>query len=119
MAVPQPHILMCPPDFYGIHYEINPWMDMSRQTEHAVAVSQWHALHRHIINAGAKTSLLEPIEGLPDLVFTANAAMIYVRRADNPVRLSASTDKIVRPTAPTSPLHHRPESRKLLACFIG
>lgn len=107
MAVPQPHILMCPPDFYGIHYEINPWMDMSRQAEHAVAVSQWHALHRHIINAGAKTSLLEPIEGLPDLVFTANAAMIYARRADNPVRLSASTDKIVRPTALLSRFRHR------------
>ena len=27
--------------------------------------------------AGAKVSLLEPVEGLPDLVFTANAAMIY------------------------------------------
>ena len=31
MTRQQPHILMCPPDFYGIHYEINPWMDMSRQ----------------------------------------------------------------------------------------
>ena len=80
------HILMCPPDFYGIHYEINPWMDMSRQSDHAVAVSQWRALHDHIIACGAKVSLLTPIEGLPDLVFTANAAMIYQRRTDNPVR---------------------------------
>jgi N-dimethylarginine dimethylaminohydrolase len=77
----QPHILMCPPDFYGIHYEINPWMDMSRQSEHAVAVSQWQALYEHIIACGAKVSLLEPIEGLPDLVFTANAAMIYKNQA--------------------------------------
>jgi N-dimethylarginine dimethylaminohydrolase len=68
---------MCPPDFYGIHYEINPWMDMSRQAEHAVAVSQWQALHQNILDAGAKISLLEPINGLPDLVFTANAAMIF------------------------------------------
>ena len=45
---------MCPPDFYGIHYEINPWMDMSRQAEHAVAVEQWQALHRHIAEAGAQ-----------------------------------------------------------------
>jgi len=72
---------MCPPDFYGIHYEINPWMDMSRQAEHAVAVSQWHALHQNIIDAGAKTSLLEPVQGLPDLVFTANAAMVFKNRA--------------------------------------
>jgi N-dimethylarginine dimethylaminohydrolase len=68
---------MCPPDFYGIHYEINPWMDMSRQAEHAVAVEQWNALYRHIVDAGARVSLLEPVPGLPDLVFTANAAMIY------------------------------------------
>lgn len=74
---PQPHILMCPPDFYGIHYEINPWMEMSRQAEHAVAVEQWRALYEHILAAGARVSLLEPVQGLPDLVFTANAAMIY------------------------------------------
>jgi len=76
-----PHILMCPPDFYGIHYEINPWMDMSRQSVHAVAVEQWNALHEHIQRCGAKVSLLTPVEGLPDLVFTANAAMIYRKQA--------------------------------------
>jgi N-dimethylarginine dimethylaminohydrolase len=80
-AKSQPHILMCPPDFYGIHYEINPWMDMSRQADHSVAVEQWSALHREIQAAGAEVSLLTPVEGLPDLVFTANAAMIFERRA--------------------------------------
>jgi N-dimethylarginine dimethylaminohydrolase len=79
MVDTQPHILMCPPDFYGIHYEINPWMDMSRQADHAVAVSQWEGLYRAITEAGAQVSLLEPVRGLPDLVFTANAAMIYGR----------------------------------------
>jgi len=72
---------MCPPDFYGIHYEINPWMDMSRQADHAVAVEQWKSLHQRIEDAGARVSLLEPVPGLPDLVFTANAAMIYRRQA--------------------------------------
>ena len=79
--IAQPHILMCPPDHYGIQYEINPWMDMSRQAEHEVAVSQWHALHQNIVDAGAKTSLLKPVKGLPDLVFTANAAMIFRNKA--------------------------------------
>jgi N-dimethylarginine dimethylaminohydrolase len=72
---------MCPPDFYGIHYEINPWMDMSRQAEHALAVEQWSALFQHISAAGARVSLLEPVAGLPDLVFTANAAMIFGNQA--------------------------------------
>jgi N-dimethylarginine dimethylaminohydrolase len=72
---------MCPPDFYGIHYEINPWMDMSRQAEHAVAVEQWTGLYQHIRESGAEVSLVAPVPGLPDLVFTANAAMIYRRQA--------------------------------------
>jgi hypothetical protein len=24
---------MCPPDYYGIEYEINPWMSRSRQSD--------------------------------------------------------------------------------------
>jgi N-dimethylarginine dimethylaminohydrolase len=83
MIVPNaaPHILMCPPDFYGIEYEINPWMNRARQADHPTAVDQWRALHEHIEAAGAKVSLVEPIKGLPDLVFTANAAMVFGRRA--------------------------------------
>ena len=72
---------MCPPDFYGIHYEINPWMDISRQSEHAVAVEQWQSLRLHIENSGTRVSCLEPVTGLPDLVFTANAAMIFRQQA--------------------------------------
>lgn len=76
-----PHILMCPPDHYGIHYEINPWMNKERQADHAEATRQWKALHGLLLGAGAKVSLMQPIEGLPDLVFTANAALIYKQTA--------------------------------------
>jgi N-dimethylarginine dimethylaminohydrolase len=72
---------MCPPDYYGIHYEINPWMNTERQADHAEAVQQWNALRQAIEAAGAGVSLLDPVDGLPDLVFTANAAMIYGRQA--------------------------------------
>src|SRR5450755_2649389 len=77
----QPEILMCPPDHYGIYYEINPWMNTARQADHAVAVEQWNGLRQQIESAGAQVSLLEPVEGLPDLVFTANAALIFGQRA--------------------------------------
>jgi N-dimethylarginine dimethylaminohydrolase len=76
-----PQILMCPPDYYGIFYEINPWMNKARQADHAVAVEQWNGLRERIETAGAEVSLLAPVEGLPDLVFTANAAMIFGKRA--------------------------------------
>lgn len=77
----QPHILMCPPDFYGIEYEINPWMSRLRQSDRAAATRQWKALSALLERAGARISTLEPVDGLPDLVFTANAALIYGRRA--------------------------------------
>lgn len=77
----QPHILMCPPDYYGIRYEINPWMNTLRQVDHDAAVEQWKTLRGLIESCGARISLLEPVDGLPDLVFTANAAMIYGGRA--------------------------------------
>lgn len=77
----EPHILMCPPDYYGIEYEINPWMKTERQSDHPTAVTQWNSLREHIEAAGAKVSLLEPVKGLPDLVFTANAAMIFGKQA--------------------------------------
>ena len=34
----QPRILMCPPDYYGIEYEINAWMSRERQSDHAIAI---------------------------------------------------------------------------------
>lgn len=76
-----PHILMCPPDFYGIEYEINPWMDRTQQADRELACVQWRGLRDILQELGAKISTLTPIDGCPDLVFTANAALIYERRA--------------------------------------
>jgi N-dimethylarginine dimethylaminohydrolase len=73
----KPQILMCPPDFYGIEYEINPWMNRDRPADHALAVKQWTDLKLTLEDAGARISLQSPTPGLPDLVFTANAALIF------------------------------------------
>jgi len=72
---------MCPPDYYGIEYEINPWMSTERQVDHALAVQQWQSLRQILSAAGAKISEVPPVEGLPDLVFTANAAIIIGKQA--------------------------------------
>lgn len=74
-------ILMCPPDFYGIEYEINPWMQRSRQADRGEAVAQWRNLRATLEAAGATIETMSPVPNLPDLVFTANAAMIYGDRA--------------------------------------
>ncbi|QDT93039.1 N(G),N(G)-dimethylarginine dimethylaminohydrolase [Gimesia algae] len=68
---------MCPPDFYGIEYEINPWMSRSKQSDPALARQQWESLHQLLQKQNAKIELMTPVKGLPDLVFTANAGLIW------------------------------------------
>jgi N-dimethylarginine dimethylaminohydrolase len=73
----QPTILMCPPDFYGIEYEINPWMSRSTPNDPARSRVQWLGLHDLLITLGVDVRLMEPVKGLPDLVFTANAGLVW------------------------------------------
>jgi N-dimethylarginine dimethylaminohydrolase len=68
---------MCPPDYYGIEYEINPWMDRRVGSDPAKSRVQWTALRDTLIDLGAKVELLKPVKGLPDLVFTANAGLVF------------------------------------------
>ena len=81
MSTARPHILMCPPEHYGIEYEINPWMSRERGADHPLAAQQWTALFNLLTGLGAHVSLVTPAAGLPDLVFTANAALIHGQRA--------------------------------------
>jgi N-dimethylarginine dimethylaminohydrolase len=67
---------MCPPDFYGIEYEINPWMSRSRGAERDTAASQWEGLVSILRGLGVQVELMKPQQGLPDLVFTANAGVV-------------------------------------------
>ena len=84
-------ILMCPPDHYGIEYEINPWMSRSRASDEARAREQWHRLRGLLEQLGADLRLMPPEKGLPDLVFTANAGLVwhdtvYLSRFRHPAR---------------------------------
>lgn len=68
-------ILMCPPDFYGIHYEINPWMSLQVSVDHPAAVAQWNTLFSTLKSCGAELTCMPPQKGWPDLVFTANGGL--------------------------------------------
>jgi N-dimethylarginine dimethylaminohydrolase len=57
-------------------YEINPWMRREIQSDPERSHDQWHALVETIKGAGAIVEFQEPVEGLPDLVFTANAGIV-------------------------------------------
>lgn len=75
-------LLVCPPDFFGIEYEINPWMRLSNRVDHERAVSQWRTLMEIFEqDLGVVLERMPPIPGLPDLVFTANAGLVVGRTA--------------------------------------
>jgi len=77
--------LMCRPEHFAVSYVINPWMDpqgwASDQRAHVAACRQWTALHNELIALGASVELVPPVRQLPDLVFTANAAVVLDRQA--------------------------------------
>ncbi|GAC1470251.1 MAG: hypothetical protein NVSMB9_15170 [Isosphaeraceae bacterium] len=91
-----PRILMCAPDYFGIEYEINPWMNRLVGTDPSLSLNQWKTLRDLLLSLGVQIETLDPIPGLPDLVFTANAGLVYgnrflvsrfrhgVRRAESP-----------------------------------
>jgi N-dimethylarginine dimethylaminohydrolase len=73
----RPRFLVCPPTYYDVHYCINPWMqNQLHRVNHVRAAQQWLAL-RSTLARHADVVELEPVHGLPDMVFTANAGFVY------------------------------------------
>lgn len=68
--------LMCPPQHFGVLYEINPWMHREVAVAADAAVEQWHRLVDNLRGAGATVEVMEPRAEVPDLVFTANAGLV-------------------------------------------
>ncbi len=69
--------LMCEPKFFDVCYVINPWMEGNLgKVNKALARQQWQNLHG-IVTKLASVCLIEPVVGLPDMVFTANAGLVH------------------------------------------
>jgi N-dimethylarginine dimethylaminohydrolase len=70
------HFLVCPPSHFGVLYEINPWMHREVKVDADRAHEQWDHIVAGLEAAGATTRTMDPVAGLPDLVFTANAGLV-------------------------------------------
>jgi len=70
-------ILMCAPKYFKVSYEINPWMKKTVPVDGKQAWQQWNHLRSTLEKCGATITLVEPVDGLPDMVFTANAGMHF------------------------------------------
>ena len=74
-------ILMCPPDHFSVEYVINPWMAGNEGAMNPdLAHRQWTNL-RDTLAEHADIVLIEPQPDLPDMVFTANAGVVYGNKA--------------------------------------
>ena len=66
--------LMCAPEHFVVRYAINPWMDVDTPVDTDLAGKQWEVLRETLVGLGHTIHTLEPLVGLPDMVYAANGA---------------------------------------------
>jgi N-dimethylarginine dimethylaminohydrolase len=75
------HMLVCPPTWFTVDYEINPWMHKDDQVDPAIAMRQFRKLVALYRRLGCTIATIPPAKGLPDMVFTANGAVVRGKTA--------------------------------------
>lgn len=70
------HYVMTPPAFFTVEYAINPWMDPTTVVDTARALAQWETLLRIYTGLGHTVEVVDPVAGLPDMVYAANGGLI-------------------------------------------
>ncbi|WP_454129277.1 dimethylargininase [Microbacterium aurum] len=73
--------LMCRPEHFTVSYRINPWMEPAKPTDTAKALAQWQTLYDTYVALGHEVELIDPVPGLPDMVYTANGGFVIDGRA--------------------------------------
>jgi N-dimethylarginine dimethylaminohydrolase len=69
-------VVMCAPRHFAIDYRINPWMTPGTPVSTATALAQWQAIVDRYAGFGWDVQHVEPVPGLPDMVFAANAGFV-------------------------------------------
>ena len=75
VATPRSY-LMCPPEYFAVSYAINPWMRTGYPVDPGLAMRQWAGLRATYESLGHSVSTIDPVAGLPDMVFAANGATV-------------------------------------------
>ncbi len=75
VAIPRTY-LMCPPAHFAVTYAINPWMRPDQPADAGLAMRQWERLRQAYLRLGHTVHTIEPLPGLPDMVFAANGATV-------------------------------------------
>jgi N-dimethylarginine dimethylaminohydrolase len=75
------HYAMTAPTFFAVEYAINPWMDPTTAVDTHVAMNQWETLRQTYKELGHTVELVEPVAGLPDMVYAANGGLLVNGKA--------------------------------------
>ncbi len=75
------HYAMTPPTFFAVEYAINPWMDTSTPVDTHLAMNQWESLRQTYKELGHTVEMVEPVAGLPDMVYAANGGLLVNGKA--------------------------------------
>jgi N-dimethylarginine dimethylaminohydrolase len=68
---------MCPPTFFDVSEVKNPYM--GRPIDHALARRQWENLRTALEEVSVRVEIIEPVQGLEDMVFSANPTFVGFR----------------------------------------
>jgi N-dimethylarginine dimethylaminohydrolase len=70
------HYVMCRPEHFEVRYAINPWMRPGVPVDRGRALAQWDVLRQTYLDLGHRVDLIDPVPGLPDMVYAANGATV-------------------------------------------
>lgn len=85
MSKPTAHLMMSAPEHFEVSYTINPWMQPSQWSVSSKKLAGdarrgWNQLKKTYERLGAEIQVQQAAAGLPDMVFTANAAVVLDRK---------------------------------------
>jgi N-dimethylarginine dimethylaminohydrolase len=79
-------LAMSRPEYFEVSYTINPWMQPTDWQSRAVELLEkaqrgWKVMYETFRSMGISIQLVPACQGLPDMVFTANAAIVLNKKA--------------------------------------
>lgn len=71
-----PNVLLCPPNYFDVVDQKNPYMTGMSAVDRVKARTQWDFFCRVLQHNGCDVVLIDPAEGLEDMVFAANQVFV-------------------------------------------
>lgn len=71
-----PKALVCPPDYFDVIDQKNPYMLKQHPVDRVKARSQWEDFCKVLQHNGCEIETIDPVNGLEDMVFAANQAFV-------------------------------------------